>query len=176
MVVCEKCHGQMECTQTGRTLIFRSSSLYPGDKVYHGDQFTCRECNVTIVVCNTNPTVWPGAFAYLTGQAREQEWGGRKADFPIAMKEDKPSSSDTEPSRINRDVTKLDEKQLQEILWGSTSNEPAAVKLTDKFTEDEILRLIGHPGFDKFTPGFREQIWQVVCEIFGREIRRLGTN
>ena len=43
--------------------------------------------------------------------------------------------------------------------------------MREAFSDDEIVMLLDHPGFDRFTGDFREQIWVSVGTIFEERIR-----
>lgn len=48
MIVCAKCRIELQCSKTGRSLVYRNNT------VYRGDEFTCKKCGATIVYLDPN--------------------------------------------------------------------------------------------------------------------------
>lgn len=152
----------MKFTHTGRVLIYDKTRLY------HGDQYTCTGCKASIVFTNSKECGWPGALAQLKETALDRKAQGLNPNFPIEVQSDeKLWQLGLEAISIHRNLDALDEKQLLQILY-ETVQDQAVIKMSDKFTEAEIVHLLEHPQFEDFSEEFRERIWVSVNEIFSR--------
>lgn len=49
MIVCTTCRKQMQCSCTGKRVVFGE------DHVYAGDEFHCKLCDARVVVTNPHP-------------------------------------------------------------------------------------------------------------------------
>ncbi|MDD4976817.1 MAG: hypothetical protein PHY93_20850 [Bacteriovorax sp.] len=67
-----------------------------------------------------------------------------------------------------RDLNLLNEQQLKEILYELA---PERASIHCHFTDVEIVLLIDHPSFEKFSPEFKEFIRVSVSEVFERKIK-----
>lgn len=167
--VCSKCRQMMRCTNTGRLVIFNKTM---GG---HGDEYSCPDCGSSIVFTNSKPFDVSGFLGSIREWADHQQIQGRDADFPVeVIRNGKSWGFSQEAIALNRDLAALDEKQLQNLLHESESDQ-TLVKMADRFTETEIIHLIEHPKFNTFTPEFKEIIWTSVSEIFKRELTRVSS-
>jgi hypothetical protein len=167
MFICQKCSAEMKCTKTGRAIAFKP------DTIYFGDEFTCSTCNHSVVYSNSKPSVWQGALARLKDEAAKRKIFGFKPDYPIEVTPG-PNLSPITVGEI-RDLNLLAQRELESIL-GKDPSDASKAELTDKFSEEEIIRLLDHPKFDEFTVGFREKIWESVSKIFKRELDRVSSH
>lgn len=51
MIVCVSCKKEMKCVYNGATCRWNN-----GTHIYNGDEYKCRNCGTTIVLCNSTPT------------------------------------------------------------------------------------------------------------------------
>jgi hypothetical protein len=70
-----------------------------------------------------------------------------------------------------RDLFSLTQTELELILFENASDGFTPV-LLDKFTDNEVLKLLGHPDFDSFTKDFADEIWEAATQLLEREIRK----
>lgn len=72
-------------------------------------------------------------------------------------------------------IYEMNQSEIESVLW-TGADKIKAVKLRDKFNDDDLIKLIENPKFKSFDESFKEMIWQTVSSIFGEELNKVSFN